>query len=113
MGKVRKLRHDIFTGSYKKEINAIPDAMERIESLTLLQGLGIPVKAGGPKTRKRAEELFDAGFGAADAAHVAFAEQTCAEFISCDDALVRRCRVHNIKIWCGNPVAFCEKEGLK
>lgn len=52
-------------------------------------------------------------FGVADAAHVAFAEQCGADFISCDDALVKKCLGNGIQVWCGNPVAFCEKEGLR
>jgi len=46
-------------------------------------------------------------------AHIAFAEQCGAEFISCDDSLIKKCSRYKIKICCGNPVAFCEKEGLK
>ena len=41
------------------------------------------------------------------------AEQRDAEFVSCDDSLIRKCSRHNIEIWCGNPVAFCEKEKLR
>ena len=48
-------------------------------------------------TRKRSEELYDLNFGVADAAHVAFAEQCGAEFISCDDYLIKKCLIHNIK----------------
>jgi hypothetical protein len=63
--------------------------------------------------RKRADELCELNFGIADAAHVAYAERDGAEFISCDDSLIKKCLKHNVKIWCGNPVAFCEKEGLR
>ena len=63
--------------------------------------------------KRRAEELYDLNFGIADAAHVASAEQCGAEFISCDDSLIKKCLRHNIKIWCGDPVAFCEKERLR
>jgi len=65
------------------------------------------------KTRIRAEYLVNSGFGVADAAHVAFAEQIEAPFISCDDRLIKKCLNHKISVWCGNPVAFCEKEMLK
>ena len=65
------------------------------------------------EAREKAEELIDLGFGVADAAHIAFAEKTGASFISCDDRLVRKCLNHKIEVWCGNPVAFCEKEELK
>ena len=63
--------------------------------------------------RKRADELCELNFGIADSSHVAFAEQSGAEFISCDDSLIKKCLRHNVKIWCGNPVAFCKKERLR
>ncbi|MBI5181008.1 MAG: hypothetical protein HZA05_06360 [Nitrospirae bacterium] len=96
-----------------KEIEAISDAFERIELRTILEKLGEPIKVNLDKTRKRAEELVKSGFGVADAAHVAFAEEAKAQFISCDDALIKKCLNHDINVWCGNPVAFCEKEGLR
>ncbi len=96
-----------------KEIEAVPDVFERIELKTILDKLGEPIKVNLDKTRKRAEELVKSGFGIADAAHVAFAEQVRAQFISCDDALVKKCLKHNIKVWCGNPIAFCDKEDLR
>ena len=103
----------LFSTVHIKEINAIPDAAERVELLTLIEKLGKPVKINISRTRERAEEFVAFGFGVADAAHVAFAEQAGAEFISCDDALIKKCFNHSVKVWCGNPVAFCEKEGLK
>ncbi len=63
--------------------------------------------------KKRAEDLYNLKFGVANAAHVAFAEQSEAEFISCDDSLLKKCLKYNIKLWCGNPVTFCEKEGVR
>lgn len=96
-----------------KEIEAISDAFERIELRTILEKLGEPIKVNLDKTRERAEKLVKSGFGIADAAHVAFAEQADAQFISCDDSLIKKCLNHNIKVWCGNPVAFCEKEDLR
>ena len=75
--------------------------------------MGKPIKTDLDIARKRADELCELNFGIADAAHVAFAEQGGAEFISCDDSLIKKCLRHNVKIWCGNPVAFCEKEGLR
>ena len=53
------------------------------------------------------------GFGVADEAHVVFAEEAGVQFISCDDSLIKKCRNHSIKVWSGDPVAFCVKEGLK
>ena len=63
--------------------------------------------------KKRAEEFYKLKFGVADAAHVAFAEHCGAEFISCDDSLLKKCYKHKVKVWCGNPVTFCEKEEIK
>jgi predicted nucleic acid-binding protein len=96
-----------------EEISAISDVFERTELQERLKTLGKYINIDLALTRKRAEELYDVNFGAADAAHVACAEQCGAEFISCDDSLIKKCEIHNIKIWCGNPVAFCEKENLR
>jgi len=57
--------------------------------------------------------LVKPGFGVADEAHVVFAEEAGVQFISCDDSLIKKCRNHSIKVWSGDPVAFCVKEGLK
>lgn len=78
-----------------------------------MENLGKPVKVDLIKTRKRAEELTDLGFGVADAAHIAFAELSGAHFISCDDKLIKKCLNHKINVWCGNPIVFCEKENLR
>ena len=96
-----------------EEIKAISDVFERIDLQERLRTLGKSIKADSANAKKRAEELCDLNFGVADAAHIAFAEQCGAEFISCDDSLIKKCSRQNIKIWCGNPVAFCEKEGLR
>ena len=96
-----------------EEIKAISGNFERIELQERLQALGEFVTVDLAAARNRAEELYDLKFGVADAAHFAFAEQCGAEFISCDDSLLKKCLRHNIKVWCGTPVAFCEKEGLR
>lgn len=98
---------------HREEIKAIPDALERIELEARLVTLGQSIKANIPAVRKRAEKLIALNFGVADAAHIAFAEQCGAEFVSCDDALVKKCSKYKIGTWCGNPVVFCEKEGLR
>ena len=95
------------------EIGAIEDTVERFELQTILREWGEPVRGDWLKIRARAEDLVGLGFGVADAAHVAFAEWGEAQFISCDDKLLRKCSTHEIRVWCGNPVSFCEKEGIK
>jgi predicted nucleic acid-binding protein len=94
------------------EIQAIDDAVERIKLQTILSEMGERTKGDLPKIRTRAEELIQLGFGVADAAHVAFAELHGAEFISCDDRLIKKSLSREIGIWCGSPLTFCEKEGL-
>lgn len=96
-----------------KEIEAIPDVFERIELQTILKRLGESVNVNMSVIRNRAEELIKFNFGIADALHVAFAEHSADYFISCDDILVKKCSYYKVNIWCGNPVIFCEKEGLK
>ena len=96
-----------------EEIKAISEIFERIDLQERLRTMGKPIKTDLDIAKKRADELCELNFGIADAAHVAFAEQGGAEFISCDDSLIKKCLRHNVKIWCGNPVAFCEKEGLR
>lgn len=96
-----------------KEIDDIPDMIERIELHTILNRLGDPLKGNKMKIRTRAEELIVSGFDIADAAHVACAEMAGASFISCDDRLIRKCLNNELAVWCGNPVNFCEEEGLR
>ena len=96
-----------------EEIRAIPDIFERIDIEERLRALGSAISVNMASTRERAEELYRLKFGVADAAHVAFAEQCGAEFISCDDVLIKKCLRHGVQVWCGNPVAFCEKERLR
>jgi len=96
-----------------KEIEAYDNILERVELQTLLKKLGEQMNVNLSETRARAEELVTFGFGVADAAHVAFAERAGALFISCDNKLIKKCLKHNIKVWCGNPVAFCDKEDLR
>ncbi len=94
-------------------LDAISDVYERIELQERMTSLGEKVIIDLKTVKKRAEDLFDLKFGVADAAHVAFSEQSGAEFISCDDSLIKKCSNNNIKVWCGDPVTFCAKEGIK
>lgn len=103
----------LVSSAHMKEIEAIPDTIERIELQIILKELGEPMRENVSGIRARAEELVVLGFAVADAAHVAFAEHFGAQFITCDEKLLKKCLTHKIRIWCGNPVAFCEKEGLR
>jgi len=101
------------SSAHDLEIRAIEDAVERIKLQAILNEMGQRSKGDVRKIRARAEELVRLGFGVGDAAHLAFAEMQGAEFITCDDRVIRKALKHKVGVWCGNPVAFCEKEGLK
>jgi len=103
----------LFSPVHLIELEGISDSFERIELQSILKELGTPIMGDMSKIRSRAEELFLLGFGVADAVHVAFAEWSRADFISCDNKLLKKCQGLTIKVWCGNPVTFCEKEGLR
>jgi predicted nucleic acid-binding protein len=75
---------------HRIEIEAIPDAMERFELQTLLKEIGEPISGNMSEIRERAEELVTLGFEVADAAHVAFAEHCGAQFITCDEKLLKK-----------------------
>lgn len=96
-----------------REISSITDMTERIQVEILLENEAELIKADLKSVQHRTEELMGKGFGLADAAHVAFAESCGADFISCDDKLVKKCLKNNIKVWAGSPIIFCEKENLK
>lgn len=51
------------------EINAIPDTLERMELLSIVERYGVLLDVDKTMARKRADELAVWGFGPADAAH--------------------------------------------
>ena len=110
---IRKQYQLIVSPIHFREITDISDPVERVQIQLLLTETGVRPIVDMQAVRQRAEELFNMNFGAADAAHVAFAEYSSAYFISCDDKLIKQCLSRSVSIWCGNPVAFCEMEGLK
>ncbi|MDP2168132.1 MAG: hypothetical protein Q8J64_07365 [Thermodesulfovibrionales bacterium] len=103
----------LYSPVHIKEIKDVAETFERIELEAVLTKLGAMITTKFAETRARAEELADLGFGIADAAHVAFAELAGASFVSCDDRLISKCNNHKVGVWCGNPAAYCEREGLK
>jgi predicted nucleic acid-binding protein len=96
-----------------REIEATSDTAERVKLFYLLNSYGETVKVDMAEARHKADQLFRAGFGAADAAYVSFAEAAVADFVTCDDRLLKRCLKSNIKIWCGDPLQYCLKEDIK
>lgn len=103
----------VYSPVHKLEISDISNDAERIDLLLFLEQLGVKHNIDKKAARMRVEELSQQGFGPADAAHLAFAEAAKADFISCDDKLIKKCSKISINVWAGNPVSFCNKEDLK
>ena len=95
------------------EIGAIEDSTEREHLESILRELGKRVPFDPVRTRQRAEQLVQYGLGPANAAHLAFAEAAEADFVTCDDRLLRQCRRVQSNVWSGTLVAFCDKENLQ
>jgi predicted nucleic acid-binding protein len=98
---------------HELEISAIPDLEERGQLLLLLEELGTWGEFHMETARARAEQWIGRGMGPADAAHLSFAEEAGADFITVDDRLLRQCRQGSPVVWCGTPPAYCEKENLR
>jgi hypothetical protein len=95
------------------EIEVIDEMAEREHLRSVLRQIGWSVVVDKKHALLRAEQLSQLGLGPADAAHLTFAEAAQADFITCDDRLIRRCRRINTSVWFGAPMAFCDKENLK
>ena len=95
-----------------KEVSAIREADERLEIESLLYRLNQPCEGDFSQVRERAEELIEAGFGIADTAHVAFAEQLAEFFITCDDKLLKKCKQTALRITAMSPLEFVTLETL-
>ena len=78
--------------------------------LPLLSRLSKSCEYDLSKARHRAEALIGSGFGIADAAHVAFAEQAASYFITVDDKLLRRCAHAKLPIYAMSPLEFIAQE---
>jgi predicted nucleic acid-binding protein len=64
------------------------------------------------RLEQRGWELRKAGLGIADAFHMAYAEMLSADFITCDDNLLKKVRRCKATVWCGTPVDYCQKENV-
>jgi len=95
------------------EIAAIDVSAEREHWQLMVRQIGTRISFDLSRTRQRADELVQQGLGVADAAHLASAEQAEADFVTCDDRLLRQCRRIQPDVWCGTPIAFCDKENLR
>lgn len=95
------------------EASANPDLARREHVQLLLRDVGTEVVVDMAQARSRAEQLLRLGLGAADAAHVAFAELAGCDFVTVDDRLLRQLRRFGAKIWFGAPTTYCDKEDLR
>jgi predicted nucleic acid-binding protein len=95
------------------EITGITDIIERTELLGVINSLGHQVHIDTVAARIRAEYLSQHGMGVADATHVAYTEAVGADFITCDDNLLKKCRKLDLTVWYGDPLQYCIKENLK
>ena len=100
------------TPAHDIEIAANPDPTRRSHLQLLRQELGSPIPFDPAAARQRAQNLVALGLSAADAAHVALAEQAGCDFVTCDDRLLRQCRRVGVGVWCGSPTAYCDKDDL-
>ena len=100
----------IISPVHYKEVSAIRETSERLEMESLLSRLDKPCEYDLNQARHRAEALIDMGFGIADAAHVAFAEQAAEFFITCDDKLLKRCAQAGLRIVAVSPLEFIARE---
>ncbi len=96
-----------------KEVSANPDLSRREHMLALLQMFGAAVTLDLLQVRRHTEALLQYGIGVADAARVAFAELSGSDFITVDDRLLRRLQHIDVRVWCGAPTAYCDKEDLR
>ena len=100
---------------HEEELARNSNDAERTEILKLLEIYGISVAQlidDFSALERRALALFAVGFGFADAFHTANAEAIGASLITCDDALIRKCKQHQVAVWYGTPIDFGKKEGL-
>ena len=114
LAHVRKQKIELIVSpTHDAEIEATADREERSQLTLQLRQLGTRPAFDSRAAQQRAERLTAQGMGIADAAHLAFAEQSQAEFVTVDDRLLRMCRRVEPAVWCGTPLAYCDKEGLK
>lgn len=95
------------------EIEAIGESEERQTLQRILREMGHRPKFDTLAARRRAEELTRSKIGVADAVHLAFAEQSRADFVTVDDRLLKRAQRADLLIWIGSPLEYCEKENLR
>ncbi|MFH0792457.1 MAG: PIN domain-containing protein [bacterium] len=111
---VKRRKYELLVSpAHRVEIGATTHRQEDKQLLAFLEAFGKHPRWDMRRARERAEALFRLKLGPADAAHVAFAEQSAEYFITCDDALLRKCRSAKAQIPTMGPLEFALKENLK
>lgn len=114
LDKVQKGKYELITSSvHLREIGDNDNFEEKLQLLSLLQRFSKRTNYDIGEAKMRAEGLISKGFGVADAAHLAFAEQAADTFISCDDKLLRKCKTTDLAVKVMNPIKFCDEERLR
>lgn len=103
----------VISPAHRVEISANPDPARRQHMESLIAEIGTDSNLDAGQARRRAESLLNKGLKPADAAHAALAEEAGCDFVTVDDRLLRQLQRAAMTVWCGNPVAYCEKVGLK
>ena len=103
----------IISPVHEIEVQNIGEINERKELKEIFIQLGKKPECNMNEIRKRAEELVTKNMGPADAAHFDFAEATADFFITCDDKLLKICKIFDSNMIALNPVEFCIKEKIK
>lgn len=101
---------------HEDEISFDKNALRRTEVELFLHTCGqyaAPLISDNERLEKRGWELRNRGLGIADAFHLAYAEELKADFITCEDDLLKRAGKSKLKVWIGTPIEFCEKEKIK
>jgi hypothetical protein len=91
---IQQLINSIFGYRFLLSFRTISFRAEDEKSRSGGKNLTIDKKAA----RMRAEDFMRQGLGPADAAHLTSAEASKADFINCDDKLIKKCFKVNLKI---------------
>ncbi len=100
---------------HEEEISQISRDILRADLELLLHGTAKyakPLIKNADALERRGWENEAVGLGIADAFHLAYAEALRADFITCDDELIKRSSKCRPEVWCGTPIDFCKKERL-
>lgn len=103
----------VWSEAHRIEMDANRDSDKRSYLLGLMSQYGTQVNASSASIWKRVDVLRAEGLGVADAVHVAIAESVEADFVTCDDRLIRQLRRVEARVWFGTPPEYCVKEDLR